>query len=300
MLLMLAGLFAGIFVYFAIGFLTGWIPERMRFVSPKKTKKNRGQARQAWLNQAGAGVTPLQFWMTSIGLGVLVFVVVFAVIGVAPLALVPGFAAGAMPRVYYGRKRKLNAEARVRAWPDALRTLSANIASSQSLHQALRGLGTSGPVPLRPVFTRYSQLCQALDQKSALEVVKEELADPVSDRVCEVLIVATDAGPAIVLDVLRELAEATTKDLQLLDHVETAQTEQKLNAGAVFVLPFVLLGLMVAQGGAAREFYLSPVGYLVIGIGTAILVAGMAVVRKLGKMPEERRVFGRDLEEAAA
>lgn len=297
-MLLLASLFAGIFVYFLIGFVTGWIPERMRFTGTRKTKRNRRVARQAWLNQAGAGVTPMQFWLTSIGLGLLVFVVVFAVTGVAPLAFVPACAAGALPRAYYARKRGRQAEARVRAWPDALRTLAANIAASQSLHQALRGLATGGPVPLRPIFARYGQLCQALDQKSALEVIKEELADPVSDRVCEVLIVASDAGPAIVLDVLRELAEATTKDLQMLDHIETAQTEQKLNAGAVFVMPFVLLALMVANGGAARDFYLSPAGYLVIGVGSLMLVGGMAVVRRLGRIPGERRVFGREVEEA--
>ena len=293
----LAALCAGVCVYFAVGFATGWIPESMRFTSNKRTKRNRSESRQAWLNQAGAGVTPLQFWATSIGIGVLVFVVVFALVQVLPIALVPAVAAALLPRMYYARQRKKRIEARVRAWPDAIRTLASSVAASQSLHQALRNLGANGPVPLRPVFVRYGQLCQALDQKSALEVIKEELADPVSDRVCEVLIVATDAGPAIVLDVLRELAEATTKDLQLLDHVETAQTEQKLNAGAVFVLPFILLVLMVAQGGAAREFYTSPAGYLVIAVGTLMLVGGMAIVRRLGKLPPERRVFGREVEE---
>lgn len=299
-MVLLAGLFAAVFVYFAIGFVTGWIPDRMRLASNRARAPRRTVSRQAWLNQAGAGVTPLQFWLTSIGLGVLLFVLAYAITGVAGLALVPGGAAAAIPRVYYARRRRQAADARVRAWPDAIRTLTANIAASQSLHQALKGLSTGGPIPLRPTFSRYTQLCLALDQKSALEVVKEELADPVSDRVCEVLIVATDAGPAIVLDVLRDLADATTKDLQLTDHMETAQTEQKLNAGAVFVLPFVLLGLMVAQGGAAREFYVSPAGFLVIAIGTTMSTLGMLVVRKLGKLPKERRIFGSDLDEAVA
>ncbi|MFZ4514918.1 MAG: type II secretion system F family protein [Acidimicrobiia bacterium] len=299
-MVLLAGLCAALFVYFVIGFATGWIPEQMRFANSRGRTRAQKVSRQAWLTQAGASATPTQFWLTSAGLGVVTFVLLFAVTGVATFAVVPAFGAGALPRMYYARRRRTTAEARVRAWPDALRTLTANIAASQSLHQALKGLATTGPVPLRPTFTRYNQLCVALDQKSALELIKEELSDPVSDRVIEVLIVATDAGPAIVLDVLRELATATTKDLQLNDHIETAQTEQKLNAGAVFVLPFLLLGMMIAQGGAAREFYLSSTGFIVIAIGSLMLVGGMFIVRKLGKLPGERRVFGRNLEEVPA
>ena len=288
---LLAGMFAGLFVFLLIAQLTGNMPKRLSSVQESRKRMTRYEERQSWLNQSGAGVTPIQFWAISFGSGVIAFSLLFITPQVFMVAFIPAVMVGALPRAYFARKRTKVMEERVEVWPDALRTLVASISASQSLHQALKGLGTNGPVPLRPVFSKYSRLTQALDQKSALEVVKEEIADPMSDRIIEVLIAATEAGPGVVLDILRDLANATTKDLQLREHIETMQTEQKLNARIVFVLPFVLLIMMVMSAPVIREFYQSIAGFFIIFLGTGILAFGMYIVQRLSKIPTEQRVF---------
>lgn len=288
---LLAGLFGAIFVYLLIAVFNGKMPKRLSKVREKKQRQSRSEKMQSWLNQSGVGVTPLQFWGISLGIFLSSFVVIFAITGVFVIAFAPSVMVGLLPRTYFAKKRRKINEERIQSWPDALRTLIASIAASQSLHQAMKGLSFSGPVPLRSVFKKYSQLSQALDQKSALEVVKEDLGDPMSDRIIEILIAATEAGPAVILDILRDLARSSTQDLQLSEHIETMQTEQKLNAKAVFVLPFVLLVLMVMANEKVGEFYSSVIGIIIIAIGTGILSIGMYIVSQLGKIPVETRVF---------
>jgi len=289
-MLLIAALAAGVFVYLLLGYFTGYVPKSFFTAKPKAAKRRRVST-QAWLHQAGVTASPAQFWGASIGAGAITFVLVSALAGTWVVALVPAIAVGFLPRTYYGWKRTKANAAKTEAWPDALRSLVSGISASQSLHTALRSLATGGPVPLRPVFARYSALASTLDQRAALEAVKEELSDPLSDRVIEVLIVAAEAGPAVVLDILRDLAEASTKDIQLIERLRTAQGEQKLNARAVFVLPFVLLIMMTASNPDFKRFYSSPFGLLLVVVGTGMLLGGMAIIRKLSKLPTEPRVF---------
>ena len=290
---LLAGLFAGVFVYLATGYLTGYVPANFsRRLSERSPRPSRQVSRQVWLNQAGARVTPLQFWATSFAVGALAFLVVLAITGTVIVALIPGAAVGALPKAYYARERERRAGLQVRSWPDALRNLTGSLSATLSLHQALIALSRTGPVPLRPVFERYEQLSASLDQRAALDAIREELADPVSDRIIEVLMLAVEQGPSIVIDILQDLARATTLDLQLAERLETAQLEQRLNARAVFVLPYFLLVVLCARDGAFRDFYQSGSGLLVVAIGAAMSVAGMAIINRLGRQPAEERVFG--------
>jgi Flp pilus assembly protein TadB len=77
----------------------------------------------------------------------------------------------------------------------------------------------------------------------------------------------------------------------VLDRVETTQLEQRLNARAVFVLPFFFLILLTYRPGPGRDFYSSSTGMAVIIVGTALSLAGMFIVAQLGRLPEEPRVF---------
>src|SRR5680860_1096925 len=77
--------------------------------------------------------------------------------------------------------------------------------------------------------------------------LRGELGDPTSDRVIEVLIVAHERGGRIVLELLRDLAEGTTEDLRTEEEIATASLEQRINARAVFVLPWVVLVALTAS-----------------------------------------------------
>lgn len=293
-MILLAGLLASVTVYLAVGYAIGYTPDRLRLAPLAANTGRRASSQQEWLNQAGVGVTPVQFWASSIFAGTVTFLLLWLLTSIALVAVAPAIGMALVPRFYFAQQRRRLARARLEAWPEALRSIVASVSSSMSLHQALLALATTGPTELRPVFARYSSLSFTLDSATALEVIREELADPVSDRVIEDLLLAIEQGPAVVIDIMDDLARSTVEDLQVLDRVETAQLEQRLNARAVFVLPFLFLVLLTFRPGPGRDFYASAAGVAVIVLGTSLSLLGMYIVGRLSRLPDEPRVFAGD------
>lgn len=204
----------------------------------------------------------------------------------------PGVVVALVPSALRTRRRAEAAEEVHRAWPDALRDLIASVASGGSLASALERLSQRGPHALRPAFSRYVSVARTAGVVPALESVKRDLADPTSDRVLEVLMLAHERGGGMVTEILQDLAEATTRDLWALEQIRTENLEQKINARAVFVLPWIVLIALTAREGAIRDFYASPAGVFVIALGALASGFGMWLVGRLGREPDEPRVFG--------
>lgn len=236
-------------------------------------------------------MTPTKFVATSVGLGASTALLVWAASGAFPLALAVGAGVATLPKAWFARQRELRARERLVHWPEVLRDLVAHLEAPMSLHRALVELNLSGPRPFRSVWGRYRQLAAALDQRAALLAVKADLADPVSDRIIEVIVSAGEQGTVAAIEILRRLADDTTRDLRLLEAMETAQLEQRIEANAAVVLPFAVLVFLCASAAPFREFYSSAAGGRIIAIGAAMSLAGRTVIRRLGALPEEERVM---------
>ncbi len=284
---LVAGLAAGLFVYLSIGTLVGISPSWLGRV----TERPRDERWREWLQQADANVTPAQFIGVSAGLGLIVGSIVGLVVGVPALGAVAGMVAATAPQMVFARRRQALVRARLAAWPDALRDIITHLRASLSLHASLCEVGRSGPQPLRPYFNRYAGLSGALDQRTALEVVREDLADPLSDRVVEVLLVAFDQGSSVVIDILDELASSSSEDLRLLDEIETLQLETKLEARGAAVLPFVVLAMLCLFTPGYRSFYATSAGWMVVTIGSAMSFGGLLFIKRLGRVPTEDRIL---------
>lgn len=268
----------------------GTMPRRRPRTRIGRFVARRDQA-DLWLQQAGAGMGLLPFCAGS------AFAALFAVMFVATLtgsvfiALVPGGAVALIPRAYFGRRRRDRMRQVQLAWPDGLRDLVSSIAAGNSLTQAVTSLSETGPLAMRVAFVRFPQLARVLGTGPALELMKEDLADPTSDRVLEVLILAQERGGAIVRDILDDLVDATTRDLKLLDELETEGLEMRINAKAVVVLPWLVLVALTARPGAFRDFYRSGGGVLTLVVAGVLTAIGVAVLGRLGHDPIEARIL---------
>ncbi len=289
-MILLAALSAAALVYLAVGLVAGVSPGFNRF-GPTTRSRRSGAGFQEWLNQAGVSVTPAQFVAVSLGSGLLFGLVVIALTGVGALGLVAALSLSALPRLVFARRKERASVERLAAWPDVLRDIAAHLRASQSIHSSLVEVGRSGPAPLRPYFARYGLLSDAINQKAALEVIREDLADPLSDRIIEIVLLAFDQGTGVVLEVLDQLADSTTADLRLLEEVETAQLETRLEARAASVLPMVVLGLLCMATPGYRAFYSTPTGWIVICFGAAMSTVGLIAIGRLGHMPDEERIL---------
>jgi tight adherence protein B len=256
-----------------------------------KKRSDQQRAKSSWLKEAGLDVTPAQFWLTSIGAGVVTYAMVFALTSLPIVSLMPALVVATVPKAYFARRRARRLEEVQRAWPDGLRDLLASVRSGASLPTAIEDLASFGPVPLRDAFQGFPIYSRSLGVVPALEMVKSDLADPTSDRVIEVLILAYERGGAVVPEILSDLAEATTKDLWTLEEIRTDALEQKINSRIVFVLPWLVLVAMTTRSGAFREFYASSLGVAVAVIGGVMSLVGVVIASKLGSHSAEPRVF---------
>ena len=285
----LAALCAGIFAYFAVGYMTGYAPE-LRWRASSKSSQLAG--RQLWLIQAGLNITPARFWLVSLVVGLLTLGIASGISQTFWVALPPAIVATLLPHWYYERKRIQRLSAVKNAWPDGLRHLVASVRSGMSLPVALEDLAVNGPTALREALARFPTLARVFGVPAALEAVRDELADPTTDRVVEVLLVAHERGGAIVPEILQDLGESTTRDLRTVEELRSESLEQRLSARIVFAVPWLVLLLMTARDGPYRTFYRSGGGTIVIFVGAVLSLFGWWAVSRLGREPVEQRVFG--------
>lgn len=284
----LAAASSAVFVYLLVGVLSGQAP------SFAGLRRRRGQVgeQQLWLVQAGTDLTPRQFWVGSIGGGAGTFLLIVLLTATPAAAIVPAVAVGLLPRAAFARRRSRRMRELSEAWPDGVRDLLASISAGMSLNQAVASLASGGPAALRDAFARYPILARMIGVVPALEVVKEELADPTSDRIIEVLILAHEKGGHLLAEILRDLADATTKDVRALEAIQTESLEQRINARAVFVLPWLVLFVLTLRPGYFRDFYRTGGGVLVVVMGALLSLVGLWLVSRLAREPVERRVLG--------
>jgi tight adherence protein B len=286
---LIAALAVGWFCWLLAGALLGHVQTLKLPQVPGAGKLAR---ERVWLQQAGVMLTPGRFWTGSVATGCVAFVALVALTGSAFVAIVPALAVATFPRAYFARRRKERLRQVQRAWPDGLRDLVASISGGRSLTQAVAALAATGPAPLRAAFARFPDLARMLGTGPALEIVKEELADPTSDRVIEVLVLAHERGGSIVRGILEDLVVATTRDLKLFDAIETESLEMRINARAVVALPWFVLVALTARPGPFRAFYRSGGGVATILVAVCLTVIGVLVLGRLGRDPVDERVLG--------
>lgn len=267
----------------AAGLIVYWLTTR-----PRSQRKRRRRSSTV----PGLDVTALQFWATVVAAGAVTFLVVFALTGLVAVSAVPAVLVATLPRAYFARKRSQRLAKVQESWPDGLRDLVSSVRSGASLPSAIENLALFGPEPLREAFQGFDVYSRSLGVVPALEMVKDDIADPTGDRIIEVLILAYERGGSVVPAILDDLAEATTRDLWTMEQIRTEALEQKINSRVVFVLPWIVLVAMTARSGAFREFYSSPPGLLVVAIGGVMSLIGVAIASRLGAQPAEPRVFG--------
>lgn len=284
----LAALAGGIAVYLGMALFLRVAPKLEVHTKPK----SQISPRQLWLIQAGSELTPRQFWSGSIAAGFGAFLVFLLLTQSFVIALVPSLAVGALPRAYYARQRQRNLEQIQQAWPDGIRDILAHVSSGATLARAVEALATEGPSALQFAFARFPLQARMFGVVPALEIVKEELADPTSDKVIEVLILAHEYGGDLVQDVLRDLVDAITEDLRVLDDIRTAGFEQRIEGFLVVIVPWAVLLLLATVPENYRAFYRTATGQFVVIIGAVWSAFGVLIMRLISRDRGEPRVLG--------
>ena len=184
-----------------------------------------GRARRL-LDAAGMDdVSTSGFTALCVGCGVVAALAVQAFSSTPPVAVVFGAIAAYLPvAIVSGRaRRRLRELAEV--WPEAIDNLASAVRAGLSLPDALAGLATRGPEPLRPAFGAFALDYQVTGRfGDSLDQLKVRLADPVGDRVVEGLRIAREVGGGELGRLLRNLSGYLRDDLRTRSELESRQS----------------------------------------------------------------------------
>lgn len=176
-------------------------------------------------------------------------------------------------------------------WPDAIDNLASAVRAGLSLPEGLAALGSSGPPALRPAFGRFAVSYRASGRfGDCVDSLKQDLADPVGDRVCETLRVAREVGGTDLGTVLRTLSELLRVDARTRAELETRQGWTVSAARLAVAAPWIVLLLLGSQSSTLRS-YDSSGGVLLLGIGGAVCLLAYRLMLRIGRLPEEPRVL---------
>ena len=176
-------------------------------------------------------------------------------------------------------------------WPEVIDHLASGVRAGLALPEALSSLGIRGPEQLRPAFLRFGADYRSSGRfMECLDRLKDSLADPVGDRVCETLRVAREVGGTDLGQVLRTLSTFLREDARTRAELETRQG-WTVNAARLAVSAPWLVLLLFATQRQSLEAYDTATGTLVLAIGGGVCVVAYVVMMRIGRLPTEPRVL---------
>jgi tight adherence protein B len=237
------------------------------------------------------GVSPGRLAAVQVAAGIIVAVVVLVAARSASIAACFAIFGSAAPMALVYRLRRRRMVDLRELWPEAVDNLTSAIRAGLSLPEALTALGQRGPEQLRPAFVRFGEDYRATGRfMECLDRLKEGLADPVGDRVCETLRVAREVGGSDLGTVLRTLSTFLREDARTRGELETRQSWTVNAARLAVAAPWLILLLLGSQT-ATLDAYDSPAGMLLLAIGGGVCVIAYQLMVRIGRLPAERRVL---------
>jgi tight adherence protein B len=267
--------------------------------SGDRAPQRRPSTRAGWqtrmkemLAQAGIeGVSPGQMVGASASLGLVVTALVLGTSRVPVIAVLFGAFAAAVPFLLVRRRRGQRSRELREVWPEAVDNLASGVRAGLSLPEALSQLGGRGPEQLRSAFRRFGEDYRATGRfGESLDALKDNLADPVGDRVVEALRMAREVGGTDLGRLLRTLSSFLREDARTRSELETRQGWTVNAARLALCAPWVLL-LLLSTRPSAVEAYDTATGALVLLVGGGVSLFAYRVMLRIARLPTERRVL---------
>jgi tight adherence protein B len=262
------------------------------FAVPRGPGRARTPGLRTLLARAGLSeVSPAGLVTVSVGCGLVAFVAVQVLSRTAPVALAFGAIGGYLPfAVLLGRARRRQREF-ADVWPEAVDNLASGIRAGLALPEALAGLAVRGPEPLRAPFAAFALDYQASGRfVDSLDRLKEQLADPVGDRVVEALRVAREVGGGDLGRLLRSLSSFLREDARTRSELESRQAWTVNGARLAVSAPWLVLLLLSFQRDVITR-YATGAGVAVLLCGAATCAAAYWLMMRIGRLPTERRIL---------
>lgn len=268
---------------------------RGRTSSPSARAGRTGRAFQAALSEAGLGsLRP----GVAVVLWCVVVVVVMAIVAlVIPIPVVPllaGITTALAGRWLVASRRSARQRRLRRAWPGLIDHLRTTIRSGGSIAEAVSVAGRHVPEELKEPFARFDRGVESgLRLDAALAMLKDDLADPVSDRIVEVLRMAHEVGGRELPSVLHALQHGVRTDIAVREDALAKQSWIRAASRMGVAAPWLVLAVLSGRPETIRA-YDSLWGGVIIVSGAVVSGLAFRMMSRLGQLPNQRRWFASD------
>jgi tight adherence protein B len=258
---------------------------------PRRTTHQHGRTAQL-LARAGLAEVPVAgFALLCLACGVVAALVVQVVSGTAPVAVAFGLMGAWLPVAVVSARARRRQREFAEVWPEAVDNLASAVRAGLSLPDALSGLATRGPEPLRDAFDRFALDYQVTGRfGESLDRLKARLADPVGDRVVEGLRIAREVGGGELGRLLRNLSGYLRDEARTRSELESRQAWTVNGARLAVAAPWLVLLFMSFQSEVVHR-YASAGGVLVLSVGGVLCVVAYRLMMRVGRLPAERRIL---------
>jgi tight adherence protein B len=265
-----------------------WVPATAR---PRRSGGWYDRSRDT-LAQAGVSqVSPQALGFSCLALAGMVFLIVLAVSQVPAIAVAFGLIAGWAPVVVVRVRARQRRDRLRELWPDVVDHLTSGIRAGLALPEALAQLGDRGPEPLRPAFRAFAHDYRSGGRFSeSLDALKEQLADPVGDRICEALRITRDVGGTDLGRLLRTLSAFLREDARTRSELEARQSWTVNAARLAVAAPWIVLALLATRPESVAA-YARPAGAVVLLAGALSSVLAYRLMIWIARLPDEERVL---------
>ncbi len=220
-----------------------------------------------------------------------VFLLGYALVGVAAIAVSFAVMAGYAP-VALVRTRARKRRSRLRdLWPDAVDNIASAVRAGMALPEALAQLAHRGPEELRPAFAAFGEDYRLTGRfQDCLTRLKERLSDPVGDRLVESMRIAREVGGSDLGHLLRTLSTFLREDARTRAEMETRQSWTVNAARLAVASPWVVLAMLSTRPESVQAYSTGLGGFVLAG-GAALALVAYRVMVRIGRLPEDERVL---------
>ncbi|MFI7586693.1 type II secretion system F family protein [Spongisporangium articulatum] len=268
-----------------------WVPSARDPRGPSPLRRRvEDTLRTAGVSSASSSGLPLL--VVACGVAALVaFGLVVSLSRSVPVALCFAVMAAWLPvGTVLGRARRRREQWR-RLWPDVLDNLASAVRAGLSLPDALGRLAERGPEPLRPAFAAFARdYGVSANFGQCLDRLKDRLADPVGDRICEALRITREVGGSDLGTLLRNLSAFLREDARARSELEARQSWTVYAARLAVAAPWIVLVLLAGRPETLQA-YAEPAGGVVLLTGALSTLVAYWLMLRVARLPAETRVL---------
>jgi tight adherence protein B len=220
------------------------------------------------------------------GAGLLVLLPIPA-LGVITVCMVPLWGYAYVARVKSQRATRLR-----RAWPSVIDHLRAGVRSGHDVAGAVIALPESFPPDISaPVRTFEKEIIQGFSTDDALAELARRFADPVGDRIVEVLRMAHEVGGTNLPGVLLELQKSVRADIAVREDAHAQQSWIRSASLLAVAAPWAVLVVIGTREATINAYQTSEGGAILI-LGAIVSLVAFTMMKKIGALPTQRRWLG--------